>query len=101
MYVTVPYNKVLFSVLFFLTSQSEVYFGIALVHIHNNNWLTQNFFISILTHIQVSAMLSHPQTVYSYIETALQLCIINIKFILSVYYNIIENWEDLRAAQCR
>jgi len=31
MYVTVPYNKVLFSTLYFLTSQSEVDFGIALV----------------------------------------------------------------------
>jgi len=31
-YVTVPYNKVMFSVLFcFLTSQSEIDFGIALV----------------------------------------------------------------------
>ena len=32
MYVTVPYNKILFSILyFFFTSQSEVDFGIALV----------------------------------------------------------------------
>jgi hypothetical protein len=31
MYVTVPYNKVLFSFFIFLTSQSEVDFGIALV----------------------------------------------------------------------
>jgi len=31
MYVTVPYNKVLFSILYFLTSQSEVDFGIALI----------------------------------------------------------------------
>ena len=31
MYVTVPYNKVLFSILYFLTSQSEVDFGIALL----------------------------------------------------------------------
>ena len=31
MYVTVPCNKVLFSILYFLTSQSEVDFGIALV----------------------------------------------------------------------
>jgi len=31
MYVTVPYNKVLFSILCFLTSQSEVDFGIALI----------------------------------------------------------------------
>jgi hypothetical protein len=30
-YVTVPYNKVLFSILFFFTSQSEVDFGIAYV----------------------------------------------------------------------
>jgi hypothetical protein len=29
MYVTVPYNKVLFSILYFLTGQSEVDFGIA------------------------------------------------------------------------
>ena len=29
--VTVPYSKVLFSVLYFLTSQSEIEFGIALV----------------------------------------------------------------------
>jgi len=31
MYVTVPYNKVLFSVLYFFTSQSEVDFGMTLV----------------------------------------------------------------------
>ena len=31
MHVTVPYNKVLSSTLYFLTSQSEVDFGIALV----------------------------------------------------------------------
>jgi hypothetical protein len=31
MCVTVPYNKVLFSILYFLTSQSEFEFGIALV----------------------------------------------------------------------
>ena len=31
MYVTVPYNNVLFSILYILTSQSEVDFGIALV----------------------------------------------------------------------
>jgi hypothetical protein len=31
MYVTVPYNKVLFSILYFLTSQSEVDFGMAYV----------------------------------------------------------------------
>jgi len=31
MYVTVPYNKVVFSVLYFFTSQSEVDFGMALV----------------------------------------------------------------------
>jgi len=34
MYVTVPYSKVLFSILYFLTSQSEVDFGIALVPIY-------------------------------------------------------------------
>jgi thymidylate synthase len=35
MYVTVPFNKVLFSVLYsFITSQSEVDFGIALVVIN-------------------------------------------------------------------
>ena len=35
MYVTVPYNKVLLSILyFFLTSQSEVDFGITLVQYH-------------------------------------------------------------------
>jgi hypothetical protein len=33
-YVTVPYNEVLFSILYFLTSQSEVDFGIALVAEH-------------------------------------------------------------------
>ena len=33
MYVTVPYNKVLFSICILLTSQSEVDFGIALVQI--------------------------------------------------------------------
>jgi hypothetical protein len=31
MYVTVPYNKVLFSILYFLTSQLEIDFGI--VHV--------------------------------------------------------------------
>jgi hypothetical protein len=31
MYVTVPYKKVLFSILIFFTSQSELDFGIALV----------------------------------------------------------------------
>jgi hypothetical protein len=31
MYVTVPYNKVLFSILYFLTSQSEFDFGIPYV----------------------------------------------------------------------
>jgi hypothetical protein len=37
MYVTVPYNKVLFSIVYCLTSQSEFDFGIALVHgsMHN------------------------------------------------------------------
>jgi len=33
MYVTVPYNKILFSILYFLISQSEVDFGITLVRI--------------------------------------------------------------------
>jgi hypothetical protein len=33
MYVAVPYNKVSFSHLYFLTSQSQVDFGI--VHVHN------------------------------------------------------------------
>jgi hypothetical protein len=32
MYVTVPYKKVLFSILIFFTSQSELDFGIALVY---------------------------------------------------------------------
>jgi len=31
MYLTVPYNKILFSILYFLSSQSEFDFGIALV----------------------------------------------------------------------
>jgi len=35
MYVTVPFNKILFSILYFFTSQSEVDFGIALVYKSN------------------------------------------------------------------
>jgi hypothetical protein len=47
MYVTVPYNKVLFIILYFLTSQSEVDFEIAHVQVkwgkfinclHKNNF---------------------------------------------------------------
>jgi len=33
--VTVPYHKILFSILYFLTSQSDVHVGIALVYIRN------------------------------------------------------------------
>jgi len=43
MYVTVPYNKVLFSILYFLTSQSEVDFGIALVHTYVTTDDTSNY----------------------------------------------------------
>jgi hypothetical protein len=46
-------------------------------------------------------MLRHPQTVYSYIKTELQLRIIDITFILCVFYHIIENREDLQGVQCR
>jgi hypothetical protein len=40
MYVTVPYNTVLFSILYFLTSQSEFDFGIAYVYLtlHENQF---------------------------------------------------------------
>jgi hypothetical protein len=38
MYVTVPYNKVLFSILYFLTIQSEFDFGIAHVQVNEKQW---------------------------------------------------------------